>query len=71
METLRSLKWPVTVSPLSSGIWGRWQFPKNLWDVERQGWQAAVEHIRLWQNELIEEIENLAVESASPLVRRH
>jgi DNA-binding Lrp family transcriptional regulator len=70
METLRSLNWPVTVSPLSSGIWGRWQFPENLWDVERQGWQAAVEDIRLWQNHLVEEIEYLAVESASPLNKR-
>lgn len=65
MDTLRSLKWPVTVSPLSSGTWGHWQFPDNLWDVERQGWRAPKDEIVTWLNLLLEESENLAVETSS------
>lgn len=65
MDTLRTLKWPVTVSPLSSGTWGQWQFPDNLWDAERQGWLAPKEETASWLNRLVEESENLAVETSS------
>jgi len=30
-----------------------------------------VEDIRFWQNQIIEELENLTVESPSPIARRH
>ncbi|MFW9787306.1 MAG: winged helix-turn-helix transcriptional regulator [Candidatus Thorarchaeota archaeon] len=65
MDTLRSLKWPVTVSPLSSGTWGHWKVPYNLWDVERQGWQAPRDEIASWLSMLVEESENLTVETSS------
>ncbi len=65
METLRSLRWPVTVSPLSSGIWGHWQYPESMWDVERQGWQSPKNEINSWLNQLVEESENLTVETSS------
>ena len=65
MDTLRSLKWPVTVSPLSSGTWGHWQFPDDLWDAERQGWKAPKDEISSWLNRLVEESENLTVETSS------
>jgi DNA-binding Lrp family transcriptional regulator len=63
MDTLRSLRWPVTVSPLSSGIWGQWQFPENLWDVERQSWQAPKDEIVNWLSLLREECEDMTVET--------
>ena len=65
MDPLRSLKWPVTVSPLSSGTWGHWQFPDDLWDVERQSWQAPKNEIVSWLDMLVEESENLTVEATS------
>jgi DNA-binding Lrp family transcriptional regulator len=67
MDTLRSLKWPVTVSPLSSGIWGHWQFPHTLWDVERQSWQTPRDEIASWLNRVVEESENLSDETPSSL----
>ena len=75
MDTLRSLRWPVTVSPLSSGIWGHWQYPESMWNVERQGWQSPTDEINTWLNQLGEESENLAVETSSssrspPVFRR-
>jgi len=65
MDTLRSLKWSVIVSPLSSGIWGHWQFPYNLWDVERQCWQSPKDEVIAWLDRVIEECENLTVEAPS------
>ncbi|MFX1558956.1 MAG: winged helix-turn-helix transcriptional regulator [Promethearchaeota archaeon] len=65
MDTLRTLKWPVTVSPLSSGTWGHWQFPDTLWDVERQGWQAQKDELEIWLTQLVKESENIAVETSS------
>ncbi|MDH4212773.1 MAG: winged helix-turn-helix transcriptional regulator [Candidatus Thorarchaeota archaeon] len=63
MDTLRSLKWAVIVSPLSSGIWGQWQFPFSLWDVESQCWQSPKDEIATWLGRVGEECENLAVEA--------
>lgn len=65
MEVIHSLKWPVTVSPLSSGTWGHWQFPEHLWDVEHQSWLASKDEIVSWLKMLVEESENLAVETSS------
>ncbi|MGY5853449.1 MAG: Lrp/AsnC family transcriptional regulator, partial [Candidatus Thorarchaeota archaeon] len=48
MDTLRILKWPVTVSPLGSGVWGNWPFPAELWDVSRQRWQAPIDILSSW-----------------------
>jgi DNA-binding Lrp family transcriptional regulator len=62
MDTLRTLKWPVTVSPLSSGIWGHWQFPDNCWDVENQRWQAPKDEIASWLDRVAEESEKLTAE---------
>lgn len=59
MDTLRELKWPVTISPLSSAIWGHWQFPKQYWDVEHQRWMAQRKELDIWLNSLREECENL------------
>jgi len=59
MDTLRSLRWPVSVSPLSSGIWGQWQFPYSLWDVEKQCWLAPKDEITAWICRVAEECENL------------
>ena len=63
MNTLRSLKWPVTISPLSSGIWGHWQFPGQFWDVERQRWQAQKNDVVSWLTILNEECKNLVDET--------
>ena len=57
MDALRTLKWPVTVSPIGSGVWGQWVFPKNSWDVERQNWNAAKLKIATWLNQLVMECE--------------
>ncbi len=65
MDTLRSLRWPVTVSPLSSGIWGHWQFPFNLWDVEKQCWQYPKDEVMAWLDLVVEECENITVEATS------
>ena len=65
MDTIRSLKWPVTVSPLSSGTWGHWQFPDTLWDVEQQRWKAPKDESKNWLNHLFEESENLTVETSN------
>jgi hypothetical protein len=65
MDTLRSLKWPVTVSPLSSGIWGHWQFPHHLWDVERQCWRSPRDEVTAWLDRVAEKSENLTAEAPS------
>ncbi len=57
MDALRTLNWPVTVSPIGSGVWGHWVFPKNSWDVERQNWSAAKSTITAWLNQLVRECE--------------
>ncbi len=76
MDTLRTLGWPVTVSPLSSGIWGHWQLPYNLWDVENQCWQAPKDEIAVWLERVVEESESLTVKAPSAsrnraISRRH
>jgi DNA-binding Lrp family transcriptional regulator len=65
MDTLRALKWPVTVSPLSSGTWGHWEFPDTLWDVECQGWQAQKDDSEIWLDKLVEQSENITVDTSS------
>jgi DNA-binding Lrp family transcriptional regulator len=64
MDVLRALNWPVTVSPLSSGTWGYWEFPYSLWDEERQEWQAQKDESELWLNRLAEASENITVETS-------
>ncbi|MGD9396927.1 MAG: hypothetical protein PVJ05_10905, partial [Candidatus Thorarchaeota archaeon] len=59
MKTLRLLKWPVTISPFSSGIWGHWQFPSQFWDVENQRWKAQKNDVDSWLKVLREECKNL------------
>jgi DNA-binding Lrp family transcriptional regulator len=59
MSTLRLLKWPVTISPLSSSITGHWQFPSQFWDVENQRWQAQKNDVDSWLNTLREGCRNL------------
>ncbi|TFG28719.1 AsnC family protein [Candidatus Thorarchaeota archaeon] len=58
MDVLRKLKWPVTISPLGSGVWGQWEFPKRLWDVDKQRWNSPVKEIRNWLNALVIECED-------------
>jgi DNA-binding Lrp family transcriptional regulator len=78
MDTLRILKWPVTISPLSSAIWGHWQFPGQFWDVERQRWRAQGASEGTWLSSLSEECELLVSRqteseyefSTSPRTRR-
>ena len=78
MDTLRLLKWPVTISPLSSGIWGHWQFPGQYWDSEHQRWQTQKDDVVSWLSILREECKNLVdettdsqLESLTPLKPRY
>jgi hypothetical protein len=57
MDVLRKLKWPVTVAPIGSGVWGSWEFPKQLWDVDNQRWKSPYSKIKTWLDELISECE--------------
>jgi hypothetical protein len=52
MNTLRELGWLATVLPLSNRRWGRWGFPKHLWDVENQSWKAPIQEIENWLDSL-------------------
>ncbi|MGY5874141.1 MAG: hypothetical protein RTU30_00205 [Candidatus Thorarchaeota archaeon] len=52
MDTLRTLKWPVTVSPLGSGVWGNWAFPAELWNVAKQRWNAPIDTLSSWLESL-------------------
>jgi DNA-binding Lrp family transcriptional regulator len=61
MDVLRTLKWPVSVSPLGSGVWGHWVFPKNYWDIEHQGWMAHRSRIDSWLNQISSQCENPTV----------
>lgn len=63
MDTIRSLMWPISISPLSSGIWGHWQFPYDHWDVEKQCWKSPKEEIITWLERIAEVSENLSIES--------
>ena len=63
MDTLRLLKWPVTISPLSSAIWGHWQFPSQFWDIENQRWQSQKDDVEVWLRVLKEECENMVSET--------
>ncbi|MGQ4911503.1 MAG: winged helix-turn-helix transcriptional regulator [Candidatus Thorarchaeota archaeon] len=57
MDVLRSLRWPVTVSPLGSPVWGQWVFPHDQWDVSRQNWICPRESVRDWLDDLRHECE--------------
>jgi hypothetical protein len=70
MNVLRSLKWPVTISPLGSGVWGRWDFPSHLWSTEKQGWQAPHREIDAWLNRLSIECEAPTQEQSIPRQNR-
>jgi len=58
MDVLRKLKWPVTIAPIGSGVWGQWDFPKQLWDVDKQRWTSPRSEIISWLNELTIECED-------------
>lgn len=58
MDVLRKLKWPVTIAPIGSGVWGNWEFPKQLWDVNTQRWISPRSKIVTWLNELVLECED-------------
>ncbi|MFW9769413.1 MAG: hypothetical protein ACFFF9_15955 [Candidatus Thorarchaeota archaeon] len=62
MDTIRLLKWPATISPLSSAIWGHWQFPSTFWDVEKQQWRFQKNDLESWLNLLKEDCEKLVTE---------
>lgn len=64
MSVLRSLQWPVTVSPLGGGVWGQWTFPSHLWSTESQRWHAPTQEINTWLNHLIIECESPAHEQS-------
>jgi DNA-binding Lrp family transcriptional regulator len=64
MDTLRSLKWPVTVSPLSGGTWGTWKPPYDLWDVQHQSWRTPKDEIASWLTMIVEETENLTIKTS-------
>ena len=57
MDTLRKLKWPVSISPIGSGVWGYWEFPKQLWDVDKQRWISPRPKIISWLHQLVAECE--------------
>jgi DNA-binding Lrp family transcriptional regulator len=69
MDALRKLKWPVTVAPIGSGVWGQWEFPKNLWDVDRQRWTSPHPQLVDWLNGITDECEGV-VDSPTN-TRRH
>ncbi|MHA1662860.1 MAG: winged helix-turn-helix domain-containing protein [Candidatus Thorarchaeota archaeon] len=58
MDVLRKLKWPVTIAPIGSGVWGQWEFPKSLWDVDKQRWTSPHSEIVTWLNNLVLECED-------------
>jgi DNA-binding Lrp family transcriptional regulator len=58
MDTFRLLKWPVTISPLSSAIWGHWEFPSVFWDVENQRWRSQKNDVENWLVSLTEVCKN-------------
>ncbi|MGY5870835.1 MAG: winged helix-turn-helix transcriptional regulator [Candidatus Thorarchaeota archaeon] len=57
MDVLRKLKWPVSISPIGSGVWGQWNFPKRLWDVDKQRWTSPRPEIVSWLHQLVTECE--------------
>jgi DNA-binding Lrp family transcriptional regulator len=65
MDTIRTLKWPVSVSPISSGVWGQWEFPKRYWDIERQGWLAVRDPAESWLDYIADQCENPPVQTAN------
>jgi DNA-binding Lrp family transcriptional regulator len=64
MTVLRSLKWPVTISSLGSGVWGQWDFPSHHWSTEKQCWQSPQHEIDSWLNRLAIECEAPAQEQS-------
>ncbi len=58
MDVLRKLKWPVTISPIGSGVWGQWEFPKRFWDVDKQSWTSPRSELATWLNKLVIECED-------------
>ncbi|TFH04860.1 MAG: AsnC family transcriptional regulator [Candidatus Thorarchaeota archaeon] len=69
MDALRKLKWPVSISPIGSGVWGQWNFPKQLWDVDKQRWTSPRPEIISWLDQLVTECET--PDTASIDSRRH
>lgn len=72
MDVLRKLKWPVSVSAIGSGIWGHWNFPTHLWDIDRQRWNSPTSGINSWLNELIincEGIDSPDIDSYHPFLK--
>ncbi|MGY5878860.1 MAG: AsnC family transcriptional regulator [Candidatus Thorarchaeota archaeon] len=69
MDVLRKLKWPVTIAPIGSGVWGQWDFPKQLWNVDKQRWTSPRSEIISWLNKLVIECEDS--DEATLDTRRH
>jgi len=69
MDVLRKLKWPVSISPIGSGFWGQWKFPKQLWDFDKQRWASPKREIVSWLHQLVTECEK--PDDASIDFRRH
>ncbi|TFH08623.1 MAG: winged helix-turn-helix domain-containing protein [Candidatus Thorarchaeota archaeon] len=69
MDVLRKLKWPVTISPIGSGVWGQWDFPKHLWDIDKQRWTSPRPKVISWLNKLVIECED--TDDTSIDTRRH
>ena len=72
MDVLRKLKWPVSTSMLGSSVWGQWEFPTHLWDVNKQRWNSPKSEINSWLNELIlncEDIDSSDIDSYRPFLK--
>lgn len=50
LKCIRDLEWHthMEVSMLNTSIWGNWDLPKHLWDVERQSWNFPESSVAIW-----------------------
>ncbi len=59
MRVIRELGWNVNMALLDIGVYGNWSFPAELWNVKKQRWDAPLEKIQSWLDELVHEIKKL------------
>ncbi|MDF1540304.1 MAG: hypothetical protein P1Q69_15525, partial [Candidatus Thorarchaeota archaeon] len=50
LKCIHNLEWHthIDVSVLNTSLWGNWDLPKHLWNIERQSWDFPESSVAIW-----------------------